>query len=220
MGNQQDSTKTRYVGIYLTSYSYECAILGKQRMLRKSHGMTSAKGKQALYRKLQAEDKVVMIAGSQAFIMAKEIEATVGCRVYVLNLECLPSDYPSPIDAVDATALAQLAENLREDGLSPALPDEAALFRHKLERSFRRSRHDWNMTLRQLHSLFISNGVTKIGKKALRTASQRREALELLNDFEQQEAQHLLVFLELYEQRIADLERQLLVEREKDLFDA
>jgi hypothetical protein len=48
-----------------------------------SNGRTDPEGRQRLYRKLKEADKVSLEAGTLAFIMAKEMEAAVGCKVYV-----------------------------------------------------------------------------------------------------------------------------------------
>jgi hypothetical protein len=86
---------TRYVGIDLGKRTYEAAIVGAKRKVEKSNGKTTIAGRQWLYKKLRAGDKVALEAGNMAFIMAKEIEAAAGCRVYVLNPSHLALIYGS-----------------------------------------------------------------------------------------------------------------------------
>jgi butyrate kinase len=71
------------------------AIVGKDGKVQMSNGKTFVTGRQALYKKLSTGDKVALEAGNLAFIMAKEIEAAVGCRVYVLNPSQLAVIYAS-----------------------------------------------------------------------------------------------------------------------------
>ena len=75
----------RELTIDLGKRTYEMAIVGKGGKVTMSNGKTYTEGRQKLYKKLQLTDKVALEAGSLAFIMAKEIEASVGCQVYVLN---------------------------------------------------------------------------------------------------------------------------------------
>ena len=86
----QNYSKTRCIGIDVENHSYEMAIMGKQGKSYIYRGKMNAVGRQVLYRKLRAADKVAMKTGKQTFIMAKEIEASVGCQVYLVNPTCLP----------------------------------------------------------------------------------------------------------------------------------
>ena len=79
----EKKTATRYVGIDLGKRTYEVAIVGKSGVT-KSNGKTHVAGRQGLYKKLRPSDTVALEAGSFAFIMAKEMEAAVGCRVWTL----------------------------------------------------------------------------------------------------------------------------------------
>ena len=82
---EKKTQETRHVGIDLGKRTYEVAIVGKGGKVTLSNGKTTALGRQALYKKLSVHDKVAVEAGNMAFIMAKELEKFVGCRVYVLN---------------------------------------------------------------------------------------------------------------------------------------
>jgi hypothetical protein len=44
-----------------------------------SNGRTTVEGRQNLYKKLRPQDKVALEAGNLAFIIAKELQASVGC---------------------------------------------------------------------------------------------------------------------------------------------
>ena len=88
-----EETKRRYVGLDLGKRTYTMAIVGKRGAVTMSSGKTTVAGRQALYRKVEAGDKVALEAGNLAFIMAKERAAAVGCAVRVLNASNLALIY-------------------------------------------------------------------------------------------------------------------------------
>ena len=61
----------RYVGIDLGKREYTMAIIGEDKKMSVHQGKTSVPGRQALYEKLRAGDKVALEAGNLAFIMAR-----------------------------------------------------------------------------------------------------------------------------------------------------
>ena len=99
-------------GIDLGKRAYEAAIVGKNGKVAMSNGRTCAAGRQALYKKLRAADKAALEAGNLAFIIAKELEAAVGSRVYVLNPSHLSLIYGSmkKTDIEDPLKLAHILE--------------------------------------------------------------------------------------------------------------
>ena len=107
---EEKKTKTRFVGIDLGKRTYEMAIVGKGGKVTRSNGKTSAEGRKKLYEKLKPTDKVSLEAGTLAFIMAKEIEVCVRCKVYVLNPYRLSIIYRSmkKTDKEDALKLAHI----------------------------------------------------------------------------------------------------------------
>ena len=209
---RREITNTRYVGINLGKRSYELAILRKSGKLWTSEGYLNAIGRQFLYRKLQKKDMVALKAGGLAFSMAKEINDSVGCQVYVINPDYLPPD-PASLEengSYEALRLARMLEEPKEEWLlSSMLPDEEEILQRKLKKSHQRIRQDRNLALTKLHELFVVSGVIKIRKNDLVTAEQRQAALEWLEGFEREEALQLLDFLKIYEQRIVDLEKRL-----------
>jgi len=82
---EAQKTVKRYVGIDLGKRTYEMAIVGANGNETMSNGRTTVEGRHALYQKLTAQDKVALEAGNLSFIMAKELEAAVGCEIRVLN---------------------------------------------------------------------------------------------------------------------------------------
>jgi transposase len=206
---EKKTEKTRFVGIDLGKRTYEAAVVGKGGKVTLSNGKTTAIGRQMLYKKLKANDRVALEAGNMAFIMAKELEAAVGCRVYVLNPSHLALIYGSmkKTDKEDALKLAHISEDCQEERLPVVpVPSDKEMKRRKLLASYRREQQSRNRAINRLHSLFVAQGITTMKRKDLATAGRREEAINALNGLERREAGHLLKCLELYEGRIIELE--------------
>ena len=159
-----------------------------------SSGQTAAAGRQALYRKLKATDAVALEAGNLAFMMAKELEAAVGCRVFVLNTHRLAIIYRSmkKTDKEDALKLAHILEDTREERLPVVpVPSDREIERRKLVAAYRREQGSRNRALNRLHALFVGRGIPAVVKKDLAKAAEREEA------------EYLLACLGLYEKRLA-----------------
>jgi len=155
---------------------------------------------------------VAIEAGNLAFIMAKEIAAAAGCRVYVLNPSRLAVIYQSmkKTDKEDSLKLAHILEDFREERLPEvAVPSDEEMGRRKLLAGYRREQQSRTRAINRLHGLFLAQGVTTIKKKDLATAPHRQEAVRQLEGFEREEAGHLLQCLELYEARIAALDKRI-----------
>ena len=209
----------RYVGIDLGKRTYEVAIVGSRGKVTLSNGRTGAAGRQALYKKLCPQDKVALEAGNLAFIMAKELERFVGCRVFVLNPSHLPLIYGSmkKTDKEDALKLAHILEDFREERLPLVpVPSDKEMGRRKLLASYRREKEDRTRGINRLHGLFLSQGITDVKKKDLATADNRALTAGRLEGLEREEAKHQLKCLLLCEERISALEDQIEKESEGD----
>jgi len=216
---KEQKPTTRYVGIDLGKRTYEMAIVGKNGTVTRSNGKTYVDGRQALYKKLRQEDKVALEAGNMAFIMAKEIEAAVRCKVYVLNPSNLPLIYGTmkKTDREDSLKLAHILEDYREERLPVVpVPSDKEMNRRKLLGSYRRVQQTRNRDINQLHSLFVSQGITTKVKSNLATSVNREIAIEELTGIERKEADYLLKCLALCEERIAELEQAMKAEAEGD----
>ena len=198
----------RYVGIDLGKRTYEMAIVGKGGKATMSNGKTFEAGRQSLYKKLRATDIVGLEAGNMAFIMAKEIEAAVGCQVHVLNASHLPLIYGSmkKTDKEDALKLAHIVEYFPRERLPLVpLPSEKEIKRRKILAYYRRTRQSRSRGINQLHGLFVSSGITTMKRSDFSTSENRLEAIQLLSGIEREEADYLAACLERYEQRIQAL---------------
>jgi len=209
---EEKQAETRFVGIDLGKRTYEVAIVGKGGKVTMSNGKTFVAGRQSLYKKLRPSDKVALEAGNMAFMMAKEIEAAVGCRVYVLNPSQLAVIYCSmkKTDKEDALKLAHILEDCREERLPVVpVPSDKEMYRRKLLANYRRAQQSRNRDINQLHALFVAQGITTKVKKDLCTCEFRQGAVLELAGLEREEAEYLLKRLALCEQRRADLEKQM-----------
>ena len=190
---EQKNAKTRFVGIDLGKRTYEIAIVGKGGKVTRSNGRTTVAGRQALYKKLQPTDKVALEAGNLAFIIAKEIEAAVGCKVYVLNPSNLALIYGSmkKTDKEDSLKLAHILEDFKEERLPVVpIPSDKEMRRRKMLSSYRRAQQERNRDINRLHALFVSQGITTKVRADLADSDSRKEAIKELCDIERDEAEH------------------------------
>jgi len=211
--------KRRYVGIDLGKRTYEMAIVGLTGKVTMSNGKTTAEGRQRLYQKLSAQDKVAMEAGNLAFIMAKEIQTAVGCEVRILNPSHLALIYGSmkKTDKEDALKLAHIVEDCKDERLPVVpLPSDEEIKRRKMLASYRREQRVRVQGINRLHGLFVSQGITDVVKSDLATEEARAETVKVLSGLEREEAEHILVCLKQYEKRIEVLEAQMEAEAKGD----
>jgi len=207
---KERKTLTRFVGIDLGKRTYEMAVVGKGGKVTKSNGKTYPFARRGLYNKLRPGDKVALEACSLAFIMAKEIEVAVGCKVYVLNPGRLSIIYKSmkKTDKEDALKLAHILEDFSEARLPiVAVPSDKEMMRRKILANYRRTDRDRTRNINLLHALFVSQGITTIKKKDLETAEVRKEAIQILAGIERDEAEYILKCLDLIEDRKEKLDR-------------
>ena len=214
-----EGEKRRFVGIDLGKREYTMAIIGKLRKMSIHKGKTCINGKAALYKLLQKSDKIALEAGNLAFIMAREIMERVGSEVRVLNSARLPFiwDVPTKTDKEDAMKLAHLVEERRDEKLPIVpLPSEKEMERRKVLASYGKEMGNRTRLLNRLHATFVHQGHTTVVKKDLATAERRHEAVKLLKGLEREEADWILKYLELHEQRIKELKKKITVDAKTD----
>jgi transposase len=214
-----EEEKRRHVGIDLGKREYMMAVIGKNGKMTVHHGKTSIQGRQALYRLLEPTDKVALEAGNLAFIMAREIKEQAGSEVRVLNSAKLPFiwDAPTKTDKEDAMKLAHLVEERQDEKLPIVpLPSEKEMERRKTLASYGREMKNRTRLINTLHAIFVHHGHTTVVKKNLATVERRRQAIEVLTGHEREEAEWLLKYLELHEQRIKELRKKIKEEAKND----
>ena len=214
-----EEEKRRYVGIDLGKREYTMAIIGRNGKMKIHQGKTCLQGRQALYKLLEKDDKVALEAGNLAFIMAREIMERAGSEVRVLNAAKLPFiwDSPTKTDKEDAMKLAHLVEERRDEKLPIVpLPSNKELEMRKILASHGREMRNRTRHINTLHSLFVHQGHTTVVKKNLATAERRREAIKVLTGLEREEAEWILKYLEMHEQRIKELKRKIQKDAKED----
>jgi transposase len=213
------SGKRRYVGIDLGKRTYTMAVIGKSGKVHYSNGRTDSEGRAALYGKLEKSDKVALEAGNLAFMMAGEIIERAGCGVAILNAGKLALIYGSmkKTDKEDALKLARILEQFREEQLPLVpLPSEREMKRRKLIQNHKRAVKLRVQTINLLYGLFVHQGITMVGKKDLAERERRETAVRMLGGQEREEADWALKVIELAEERMTALDRQMAEERKGD----
>ncbi len=211
--------KRRYVGIDLGKREYTTAIIGMDGKMKIHTGKTSIQGRQALYSLLKKNDKIALEAGNLAFIFAREIMERIGSEVRVLNSAKLPFiwDAPTKTDKEDAMKLAHLVEERRDEKLPIVpLPSEKEMERRKILADHGREMKNRTRYLNTLHAIFVHQGHTTIKKKDIATVERREEAVKILTGIERKEAEWLLKYLDLHEQRIKELKETIQKEAKED----
>jgi transposase len=216
---EKKETKPRSVGIDLGKKTYAMAIVGKGGKVTRSNGTTGAGGRQALYKKLRPQDRVALEVCSLAFVMAKEIEASVGCKVYVLNPHQLQIIYKSmkKTDKEDSLKLAHILEDFAEERLPVvAVPSEKEMYRRELLACSRSALKSRTRAINELHALFIAQGITTKVKSDFAQADSRQEAVKELTGIKLFRAEHLLKVIDLQEGQIAVLDEKIAEESAGD----
>jgi len=209
--------KTRFIGIDLGKRTYVMAVTGKGIKVTMSNGTTSVDGRLKLYKKLKPTDKIALEAGTLAFIMAKELEAAVGCKVYVLNPYRLSVIYKSmkKTDKEDALKLAHIIEDFQEERLPLVnVPSDEEMERRKILSAYRRAQQGRVREINRLHALFVNQGITTLVKKDLATDKQRQGSIKLLNGLDLEEAEYLVRIIGQHETRMESLEMKMKEESE------
>ena len=209
--------KTRFIGIDLGKRTYEMAITGKGIKVVMSNGKTSVEGRVRLYKKLHPTDRIALEAGTLAFIMAKELEAAVGCKVYVLNPYRLSVIYKSmkKTDKEDALKLAHIIEDFQEERLPLVnVPSDKEMERRKILSGYRRAQQGRGREINRLHALFVNQGITTVVKKDLATAEQRQDLIKVLKGLDLEDAEYLIKIIDHHEARIENLEMKMKKESE------
>jgi transposase len=139
--------------------------------------------------------------------------------VRVLNSAKLPFiwDAPTKTDKEDAMKLAHLVEERRDEKLPVVpLPSEKEIERRKTLSSYGREMKNRVRHINTLHALFVHQGHTTIVRKDLATAEKRQEAVKILTGLEREEAEWIVKYLELHEQRIKELKGKMQKEAKND----
>jgi transposase len=201
-----------FVGVDLAKRSMEVCILTEDGKPKRCSYRTDAGGRQRLASALRKSDRVAVEACSLAFVLSRELEREVGCRVYVLNPGKLAVIWNSTrkTDKEDAYKLASLIQRFREDELPiVAVPTE----REEKMRSVV-SMKQYLVKLRtsmlnRLHAIYVQAGMTYLKKNDLNTTAVRQRMAGQLCGHLERFAAIIGVELDVTEQQIASLDGDL-----------
>jgi transposase len=130
----------------------------------------------------------------------------------VLNPSHLPLIYGSmkKTDKEDALKLAHILECFPEERLPEVpVPSEQEMKRRKILGRYRRAQQSRNREINRLHGLFLAQGITTMVREDLSTGESRKEAIKALTGIEREEAEYVVACLDLHEQQIEGLNRQI-----------
>jgi hypothetical protein len=106
--------------------------------------------------------------------------------------------------------LAHLVEERRDEKLPIVpLPSEKEMERRKTLASYGREMKNRTRHVNTLHAIFVHHEHTTIVRENLATPEKRQEAVKILTGLEREEAEWILKYLELHEQRIKELKRKI-----------
>jgi transposase len=162
----------RFVGIDLAKKSMEICVLSEGMATARASYRTDATGRARLASSLRKNDTVAVEACSLAFVLARQLEREVGCRVHVLNPGKLAVIWQSTrkTDKEDAHKLATLIQRYPEDELPVVtIPGE----REEAMRGVVSMKHYLvklrTSMLNRLHAIYVQAGMTFVKKSELET---------------------------------------------------
>jgi transposase len=120
-------------------------------------------------------------------------------------------------DKEDSLKLAHILEDFPEERLPEVpVPSDKEMNRRKILASYRRAQQSRNREINRLHGLFLAQGITTMSKQDLSTEELRKERISVLTGIEKEEAEYLVLCLDLHEQQIKVLQRQIKEESSGD----
>jgi transposase len=202
----------RFVGVDLAKRSMEVCVLQEGKAPARSSYRTDAAGRARLASSLKKDDTVAVEACSLAFVLARQLEREVGCRVRVLNPGKLAVIWQSTrkTDKEDAQKLATLIQRYPEDELpTVAVPGE----REETMRAVVSMKHYLvvlrTSMLNRLHAVYVQAGMTFVKKSELDTKAARERMAGRLEGHLARFAAIIGRELEVTEREIADADAEM-----------
>lgn len=217
MGNNE-SVKS-FVGVDIGKKGMEIVRISSHGPHKRLRAKTTQEGEKALFKWLQANDTVILEAGSQSFRIAKRIRSH-GFEVIVLNPGDVRTIYASlrKTDKEDALKLARLAQrNPREELPEVTVPDDEEEDARRLTTEQAHWSKQKTINKNRLHSLFTQTGLTDITKKDISTQKNRERVIPLLPERYQREALRLQQALELIDGNIEAIDDEIRERLQKNI---
>jgi transposase len=201
-----------YVGIDLGKKTMEICKLISDGSIKRLSLKTDIEGRKRLIQFLTKNDVVGMEACAFAFFLTKEIKKSSKAEIIILNAGDLAVIYKSlkKTDKEDALKIARIIQrHPRKELPEVRLPDE------KEERMRGLCREDdyWvtskNRAINRLHSVFVNEGITILTKKDLKSKTRRKTWIGKLSGRFRVEAERLLKEIELTEETLSEIEKEI-----------
>jgi len=202
----------KVVGIDLAKRTFESVRMQDGEKDKWYRGKTGQGDRMKFYEYLDADDIVILEAGSMAFLMAKEIKKYAGCEVYVLNPSELHIIFKSlkKNDKEDAKKLARLGlrNPIDELPLVPVPSDSEEKMRRLVARQAYLKR-DLTQQKNRLHGLFVKAGIVNIKKSELAGKANREKTVEQLPGDLRDEAYMLMEVMNMLERQLKKAEQDI-----------
>jgi transposase len=202
----------RFVGVDLAKRSMEVCFLSEDGAVERRSYRTDDEGRQRLGAALRKNDCVAVEACSLAFVLSRQLEREVGCRVYILNPGKLAVIWQSTrkTDKEDSYKLASLIQRFREDELPiVAVPTERE---EKMRGSVSMKHYLVKLRtslLNRLHAIYVQAGMTFVKKSDISTKKARQRMAGRLDGQLERFAAIIAVQLDVTEWQLASLEEEL-----------
>lgn len=207
------------VGIDLGKRTYEMCLIDQNGKISRTGGKTDFDGIDKLCSKLTQFDVVAIESCNLAFRIERAIRNKVGCRVCILNPAKLAIIFMSTrkTDKEDSLKLARILRSHTEDELPLVTPPtDEEWRRRKLLSEYRSLKALRTKEINRLHAIFEHNGFTQFTRKDMCIPTNRIKNIDLLKDYEKEEAERLTERLELLEKQIEYLVKKINDECKKD----
>ena len=214
----QGAKGTRFVGIDMGKRSYVLRLIDADGKVTGWTGKTTPEGREALYKRLRATDKIAVEACSQAFTMDREFRGLTGTALYILNPNKLFQIYMTDkkTDKEDALKLAKELRDRPEEDLPRVFPPtERTMRRRKIMSEWQFVKDDRTQKVNRLHSVFERCGLTDLTRADLKTRAGRERSAERLSGYEREEAARLMAKIDALEEDERTLKAKM-AEEEKE----
>ena len=201
-----------YVGIDLGKRSMEVVRLIEGKKPIRARFQTAKTHLSLLSSWLKKNDVVAMEVCELAFFICRYLKQKVGCEVLLLNAGDLATIYKSlkKTDAEDALKIAKLIQRFPVEELPVvSLPTEEEEKARKIASENQFLKKSRTRLINRLHAIFVREGMTKVTKADLKSLKRRAKLIDMLNEFNGEEAKRLIEQIEILERQIKELVQKI-----------
>lgn len=203
---------SKIFGIDMSKKSMQIAIFneGKNKPELKKLS-TDIQGRNSLISLLAKDDIVALETGNLSFLLAKQIQDKIGCRVFVLNAGRLRIIYDSlkKTDKNDSINIGMLVKAFDEDQLPKVhIPSDHEMYMRSLITERDRINRLKTISINALHSIVWNNGLTDVKKSQLYNKLERIDLIEMLKPEYKKQAFRIDKQLLLFDEQLTELEEE------------